>query len=449
MGIPAPSSGEQPLRGVTGRVWFSQRNAHTQDLEGRYGTLPFRVTARVDEPLALAHAMNSPPRQGARVAHVQFDMSTGPVDADALFPAGGKLEHPPALIADGIFRTPRLKSQRLDVTGVTASAHYDRGVVHLDGATAKGYQGDLTASGEFDFRAPARPGYGIRVQATQLDAPAVMAAWIPSLKNLLTGRFDVNTSVSGAGFGTKEALAHLDLDALAKSADGRLAGSELLQAAAKWTGLADLRSIEFKELLWHLIVKDGRVLFRDVIMHGADSDYALSGSIGLNGDIGLAVAMAIPATKLSLLSPALRTAAQTLADNRGRVLLDFAVRGTIQHPTFSLQTDRIGAAMASRLRDELLGKAMDPIAKALGDSLSGSKTKIEDKLAAVAESQKRALESQTQEQAQGVKNLAHGWLEGILHPQAGADSTASRPPPPAMPAAGDTAKSPADTTRHP
>src|SRR5262249_10700979 len=157
-----------------------------------------------------------------------------------------------------------------DVTDVIAKARYDRGVVHLDGASAKAYTGDLTASGDFDFRAPDRPGYGIRVQGTKLDAPAVMGTWAPSLRNLLTGDFDVNLTMGGQGFGTKEALAHLSLDALARSADGRLAGAELLSRAAQWTGLVDLSHIQFKELLWHIIVKDGRVIFRDVTIHGGD-----------------------------------------------------------------------------------------------------------------------------------------------------------------------------------
>src|SRR5262249_40894607 len=128
----------------------------------------------------------------------------------------------------------------------------------------------------------------------------------------LTGAFDVNLTTSGNGFGTQEALAHMSIDALAKSADGRLAGAELLQAAAQWSGLGDLRNIQFKNLLWHVIVQQGRVLFRDVTINGVDGNYGVGGWIGLNGDLGLQVACAIPQAKLSGLTPSLRQAASYL-----------------------------------------------------------------------------------------------------------------------------------------
>jgi hypothetical protein len=446
--LPASSPESQPIQGVTGRVWFSQLSAHTQDLQGRYGTLPFRVTARVDEPLALASAMNTNPPANARVAHVDFMLNTGAFDFDAMFPPGGKILHPPLVIADGVVRMPRLKARKLDVTDVIAKAHYDRGVVHLDGASAKGYGGDVTASGDFDFRAPDRPGYGIRVQGTKLDAPTVLGAWAPSLRNLLTGAFDVSLTMGGQGFGTKEALAHLNLDALAKSQDGRLAGAQLLSRAAQWSGLVDLSHIQFKELLWHIIVKDGRVLFRDVTMHGGDGDYALTGWIGLNSDLGLTVAMSLPSSKLSLLTPGLRQAATVLADNSGRVLLDFAIGGTIRDPSFSLKTDRIAENLISRLQDQLLGQLMNPVEKALGDSLSRSKGQF-DGLDVISKLQNQVLQNETQDKAQDLQEIAAGWLSGILNPKARAESTHVAPPPPPPPPASDTAKAPPDTTKAP
>lgn len=446
--IPASSPESQPIQGVNGRVWFSALSAHTQDLQGRYGTLPFRVTARIDEPLALANALDPNAPANARVANVEFMLNTGPVDYDALFPPGRKIEHPPMLVASGVWRAPRLKARKLDVTDVIAKAHYDRGVVHLDGASAKAYTGDLTASGDFDFRAPDRPGYGIRVQGTKLDAPTVMSTWAPSLRNLLTGEFDVNLTMGGQGFGTKEALAHLNLDALARSADGRLAGAELLSRAAQWTGLVDLSHIQFKELLWHIIVKDGRVLFRDVTIHGGDGDYALAGWIGLNGDLGLTAALSIPSTKLGALTPQLRQAANLLTDSSGRVLLDFGIGGTIRDPVFSLKTDRVAEALVSRLQGQLLGQLMNPVEKALGDSLAKSEKQFGG-LDVISQIQRQVLQNETQDKAQGLEQIAGGWLAGILNPKARAESTHVQPPPPPPPPPSDTAKAPPDTTKAP
>src|SRR5204863_3543137 len=188
------------------------------------------------------------------------------------------------VVADGVIHTPRLRAKKLDVTDVTAKFRYDRGLIHIDGASATGYRGTMTATGDVDFRKPQTPVYALTVKGTGLDAPTVMHSWVPPLGDLLTGAFDINLTTSGNGLGTKEALAHLSLDALAKSADGRLAGATLLQSAAQWSGLTDLRNIQFKNLLWHIIVQQGRVLFRDVTIHGFDGDYGVGGWIGLNGN---------------------------------------------------------------------------------------------------------------------------------------------------------------------
>src|SRR5262249_5570255 len=125
--------------------------------EGRYGNLPFRVTGSIDEPLALANAMDASAPPNARVATAHFDLLTGPVDADVLFPPGKPIERAPLLVADGVIHTPHLKAKKLDVSDVTAKLRYDRGMIHVDGATASGYRGTLTATGDVDFRKPQTP----------------------------------------------------------------------------------------------------------------------------------------------------------------------------------------------------------------------------------------------------------------------------------------------------
>lgn len=448
--LPARSADSQPLTGLNGRVWFSRLSANTTDLQGRYGSLPFRVSGNVEEPLALANALDPQPLPNARVATAHFDLTTGAIDADVLFPPGRPMTKAPYLIADGVINAPRLKAKKVDVTDVTAKFRYDRGLVHIDGATAKGYRGTMTASGDVDFRNPQAPVYSMRVQGTGLDAQTAMQTWVPRLGNLLTGAFDVNLTTSGNGFGTKEALAHLSLDALAKSADGRLAGAELLQSAAQWSGLADLRNIQFKNLLWHVIVQNGRVLFRDVTIHGLDSDYGVAGWIGLNGDLGLKVALALPQSRLGNLSPGLRTAANLLSDKSGRVMLNFDVGGNVHNPQFALNMDQTSQLLAQNLESQLLGMAMNPIEKALGDSLKKGAS-LQEQVLNVANLQKVLLTKNSQQQQQDVMSEAANWIQDLLAPgsrKAAPDTTAAPKPPPPPPAS-DTTKvpPPPDTTQ--
>jgi len=443
VGLPARSADSQPLTGISGRVWFSRLSANTQDLQGRYGNLPFRLSGSVDEPLALVNAMDPAPLANARVAVAHFDLTTGPVDADRLFPPGKPIERAPLVIADGVIHTSRLQAKKLDVANVMAKFRYDRGLIHVDGATAEGYRGTMTATGDVDFRNPSKPVYSLNVKGTGLDAETAMHTWVPPLGSLLTGAFDVNLTTSGNGFGTKEALANLSLDALAKSADGRLAGATLLQRAAQWTGLADLNTIQFKNLLWHIIVKQGRVLFRDVTIQGLDGDYGVGGWIGLNGDLGLQVALAIPQTKLGNLSPSLRTASHFLTDKSGHVILNFDVGGTVHDPTFSLNTDKASQLLAQNLQAQLLGMALNPLQKALEDSLSKGKT-IQDQVFNVANLQKVILEKNSQQQQSDVMNEAASWIQDLLQPKSkkALPDTTKTPAPPPPPPASDTTKVP-------
>jgi uncharacterized protein involved in outer membrane biogenesis len=446
--VPARAKDQQPLTGLNGRIWFSQLSANTTGLEGRYGNLPFRVSGKVDEPLALANAMDPKAPANARVATIHFDLTTGAVDADALFPPGKPMEKAPLVVADGVIQAPRLKSQKLDVSDVTAKFRYDRGMIHLDGASATGYQGKITATGDVDFRNPPKPVYSLSVQGAGLDAPTVMHAWAPPIGGLLTGAFDVNLTVSGNGFDPKEALTHLSLDALAKSADGRLAGAELLKSAAKWTGLADLSNIQFKNLLWHIVVQNGRVQFRDVNIKGLDSEYSLGGSMGLTGDLGLSVAMAVPSSKMSGANAQLRQFAQLLSDKSGRVLLNFSVGGNVRNPQFALNTDKTANLLAQNLEQQILGKALDPLAKALGDSLSKQKT-LQGQIDGIASQQSKVLQDGVAKQQNDVMSQAAGWIGDILNPKSkGAAGPTTAPVAPPPPPASDTSKAPprSDTT---
>jgi len=412
VGWQPPDPNAPPLAEVSGRVWADGRTATVSGLTGRWGPVPFRLSARLTRPLALASALDPRRRPDAPAAHAQFDLATGPIDAARLFPPGKPLAAPPALTAAGIVRAERLTAGRLDARAVVAEVRYDRGVADLDAARAQAYGGSVTGRGRFDLRDVRRPLYDLELQAQRLQAADLLAAWTP-FPRLLTGEIDLRLGVEGSGLEARQALPGLALDGLARATGGRLAGSAVLAEAARWTGLAELGGLDFRDLLWRFRVERGRMRISETWLRTAGGDYSVGGEVGLDGTLALAVSAVLPASRLASLPAQLRRAAGFFQDEQGRALLDFGISGTVRAPRFAWRTDRAAARFAQRLESELRGRAA-PYADAVQDSLARARAAVESRLATEAERARRALEESAARERRRLEERARGWLEGFL-----------------------------------
>jgi hypothetical protein len=414
-----------PLTDLSGRVWLRGQAASLSGLTGRYGPVPFRAGASIRRPFALASAMDPKRKSSDPVAEVHFDLATGAIDAAKLFPPGKPLAAPPALVAEGVVRAERLVAGRLDASEVVADVRYDRGLVELRGATARVYGGTTTASGRFDCRDLARPTYDVQVQAAALEAASLLTAWTP-FPRLLSGKLDVNLGLGGASFLPKDALASLTAVGLARAVGGRVAGSRVLEEAARWTGLSDVKSIDFRDLLWRFRIDKGRMTLTDSWIHTASGDYSIGGSVGLDGGLALAVSAVLPQARLAALPAQVRTAAGFFQDEAGRVLLDFGIGGTVKSPRFAWRTDRAAARFAARLQSELAGRAA-PVQRAFEDSLARSRAAIESRLRAQADQGRKQLDEAVGREQKRLGEKARSWLGGFLGGGARPDTSAGAP----------------------
>ena len=451
VGWQPPDGNTPPLSAVNGRVWADGRVVTVSGLTGRLGPVPFRVSARITRPQALASALDPQRRPDAPTAEVRFDITTGAIDAAKLFPPGKPMAMAPALTAEGIAHIERLIGGRFDARDLVAQVRYDRGVVEVVAASARVYGGSATGSGRFDVRDMKKPAYDLKLQAQALQTGELLAAWTP-FPRLLTGTLDLGLGLAGSGMEVRDALPSLTLDGLARAVGGRLSGSPVLAAAARWTGLADLAALDFRDLLWRFRVAGGRMAIAETWIRTDRGDYSVEGEVGLNGDLALAVAAVLPATRLGALPPQVRSAAGFFQDDQGRVLLDFGIGGTVKSPRFSWRTDRAAARFAQRLESELRGRAA-PYQQAFEDTLARARAALESRLAAAAERGRKELDEAAEREQKRLEEKAKSWLGGFLpgpHQPAGSDTSAAAPlalPPADSAAVADTAG--ADTAGRP
>lgn len=415
-----PSAGPG-LSDLGGRIWFTGSDATVSGLVGRFGTVPFRLSARIDRPLALLSALDPHRPADAPLAVARFDLAGGEVDAARLFPPGKKLEMAPALVGEGTVRLSRLRAGRLDAQNVFAQVHYDRGVTRVDASSADAYGGRLTSTGSFDLARPDVPRYTVSLQASGMDAGRAMAAWTP-FPDLLSGGLDLNLDLSSESFLPPVALRQLSASGLAKTVGGQITGATVLEEAARWTGLKDFRRLHFQDFLWKFRIVRGVVYFTDTLIRTGSGDFQVGGNVGLDGDLHVNVSAALPAARLSELPDYVRRASGVFSDREGRVLLDFTILGTVKSPRFAWRADRAAERLVQRIEEQLLGK-LDPLDRALQDSLATAQTGIEDRLRLEAEAQRRRLEEEARRRQEALEDQAKNWLEDLLKP----------PPPPAAP----------------
>ena len=81
-----------------------------------------------------------------------------------------------------------------------------------------------------------------------------------------------------------------------------------------------------------LRIESGRVITNPIRLSGANGDWLLAGSVGFDGSLDYAVSATLPPAAVAALQAKSALAAGALADEQGRVLLDFRVTGPWRAP---------------------------------------------------------------------------------------------------------------------
>ena len=141
--------------------------------------------------------------------------------------------------------------------------------------------------------------------------------------------------------------------------DAKLLGFPLTTRLSDFTGVNELKELNFKNWANTFSITNGRVNIRDLKVNASHADFLVAGSHGLDGsmDYNLAVKLPVSVSDRVKLQGVGDQLLQFFKDKEGRINLNFKVSGMTSDPGVKLDT-RAQEEMAKKALEEKVGNEL-------------------------------------------------------------------------------------------
>ncbi len=280
-------------------------------------------------------------------------------------PKGEEASIWPAILLPGSldFRIARLRTKQAIFEDVSGQLLVDKESIRVRGMSARLFEGEV--QGEMLLR----PDEQQRVhcegefQVDEVQAPAFLAAFTP-IKNGVAGNlsseFDFEMKLAPG-----ERPQGFDLDAELDLKDGVLDNPPALHALFRAAGLATRESYDLGRLHQLVQLRQDRVITENLRLPLDDGELRGAGSTGLDGSLdyrGTWVIGPRSAARLDKGSPL-----RLLADEQGRIHIDFYLKGDLKHPRVTLDQRAIEERLRQKAEEKLKEEGQQLIKKGLDD----------------------------------------------------------------------------------
>jgi len=359
-----------PVKDLSGALSVDGDRAVWNDFKVSAGTSSLRGTLQVEDFMR--------PRIGFTLTSPRLDLNEIIATLAPSAPAAGAASaEPPAAATGGLLDQIRgsgrlevkeIRFQTFDLANVRASMSLAKSVLTLRDLAASFYGGTLQGSGSVDI-SRAVPRYAVATRLDRIDVEPLLAAYDPSLKGLLSGRFAGTLDLGASGAG---------MDAILKTArgtgevvltDGSLTSISVLKQLAALLELAGGKGIgkestPFESLKAGLSIADGRARTDDLALHSTDLDLDGKGWVGLDATLDLDVAARFSEDSTrGMVEKNARLGG--LTDN-GRLVVYFGLKGHLASPAFRLNARAQTATAKERAKEKLRERVKDRLLKQLG-----------------------------------------------------------------------------------
>jgi AsmA protein len=359
-----------PLKDLSGVLSVDGDRAVWKDFKVSAGSSSVRGSLQVEDFMR--------PRIGFTLTSPRLDLNEIIATLAPSAPAAGAgSAGPPAAASGGLLdqisgagrlEVKAIRFQTFDLADVRASLSLAKSVLTLKDLAASFYGGALQGTGSLDVSS-AVPRYAVATKLDRIDVEPLLAAYDPSLKGLLSGRFagTLDLGASGAGMDAILKTAHGTGQVLLK--DGTLTSISVLKQVGALLELAGGKGIgkestPFESLKAGLTIADGKARTVDLALHSTDLDLDGTGWVGLDAtlDLDLAARFSEASTR-GMVDKNARLGG--LTDN-GRLVVYFGLKGDLASPTFRLNAHAQTAVAKERAKDKLRERVKDRLLKQLG-----------------------------------------------------------------------------------
>ncbi|MGQ0721217.1 MAG: hypothetical protein ACT4PE_06545 [Candidatus Eiseniibacteriota bacterium] len=338
-------------------------------------------------PLTLHLVVDSLITEGARMAGVTLDAkgSGGAGDVTARIASadyGGVLlrgfDTNLALqgqTARGDFRAPEVDAYGSRLTGVTGTIDLaeDR-ILHLGDIAGTAWGGAVLGRADVDLTDPEQPGFDIEAKASGIEANDVISSVTPA-SGIVFGKMDLASSFSGRGATPEQIARALTGSGNFTATDGQLAATPTTQAIWQALHLGEESVVPFRDLAAAFQVREGRIFTDGVELHGGNAAWKASGSLGFDGQLDYRVQVELDDRLSDIYRKRLGgELARLLANDSGRLALDFALSGPAAKPQVTVDTSKLAERAKQNLGNALRGRLDQSLKQGVKQLFGGGTT---------------------------------------------------------------------------
>ena len=250
-------------------------------------------------------------------------------------------------------------------------------VITLKNLFLNTFDGSVIADGTLGLQDIQRPKFELKLDVSNVQAHDALAPFTQFSKYVF-GKFSMQSNMRGQLTDQLEVIPEtVTGSGKIQIRDGKLEGVKALNALARILSLNELKNIEFKQWTNEFAIANSRVLLSDVKIAARDADFLIAGSHGMDGSMDYAMVVNLSTTlservKIGGLAQKLIDA---LKDDRGRLTLNFRIKGTLTEPVLKFDTE-----MQKRAAKELIKREIEKKKKRLEEQVKEEVEDIFDKL---------------------------------------------------------------------
>jgi uncharacterized protein involved in outer membrane biogenesis len=237
---------------------------------------------------------------------------------------------------------------------LTAAYELKEGVLRIDDFSSRIAGGKIVGSSRVDLTRP-EPAYAATMKMYSLQAGQLAAVLSQQYGDWLTGTLNSSIEMAGSGTAWPQIKKALTLRSEYTVRDGQLREMPITATVAELLNLPELRTPSFQNVAGNLRVEQGQTLV-DSVFTGKDLRAEVTGTIGLDGQLNLPVALRLTGALAQKVQATTRVA-QYLTTAGDGVALDFKLVGEVSRPRPVLD---VGAA-GERLKEQVEKKALQEL----------------------------------------------------------------------------------------
>lgn len=373
----------RPVRGINGSISFNRQAIEARNFNMKIGKsdLAMDFTMRNYLGLILEDATKKgKPHASLKLTSKLLRTSDLVPKGEAASKDGGEASAKPGgmifpdISADINANVDRLVMEKYEFSKVRGSAKLRDRVLNLQNFSLNAFQGSVKTNGRLDYSDMEKTPFDLNLNINNVQANAMLPHFT-SFGQQMHGAFTMSGSLKGA---LNDTLG-LDPGTLNGGGSvtirqGRIVGYPLMASLAQFTGISELRELQFANWTGTMKIADGRIILSETKITSRDNEFILNGSQGFDGSMDYKLRIKIPEKQVAQLkiSGLAADLLKYLKDDQGRVNLDLLVRGTTQNPSIGLDQKQIEDAAKKALEE----KAQEELKKLEEEA----KDKIEDAL---------------------------------------------------------------------